>query len=338
MPGYFVAEPPKIEVFDDKILKNAQAKKLIQDIPTLLSNETKEDAIKIIHMSLEEARTGKLIDKTKIKAVVSKLVEETISRYETSLLNLMDIRTHDKYTFSHSINVCTLSTLIGIKQKLKRKELEELALGALLHDVGKILIPHQILDKPGRLTKEEFEEMKKHPIYSYNILSREEDISEIPRMIAYSHHERYDGKGYPRKLLGDEIPPLAIITSLADVYDALTTDRPYRKSLLPYDAMRIIISQTYSDFSVEVVSAFVRALSIYPLGSLVKLNTKEIGLIIKVHEHAIVRPTIRILIDSQGELIPFSKVADVDLTKDMVRFIVGPASEDVFAKKGGNKP
>ncbi|MEW6096655.1 MAG: HD-GYP domain-containing protein [bacterium] len=333
MPGYFVAEPPKIEVFDDKILKNAQAKKLIQDIPTVLSNETKENAIKIVHMSLQQARTGKMIEREIIREVISKLVEETISNHESSLLNLMDIRSHDKYTFSHSINVCTLATLIGIKQKLKRKELEELALGALLHDVGKIMIRQEILDKPGRLTKEEFEEMKKHPIYSYNILSREEDITEIPKMVAYSHHERYDGKGYPRKLAGEEIPPFAVVTSLADVYDALTTDRPYRKSLLPYDAMRIIISQTYSDFAVDTVRAFLRAMSIYPLGSLVKLNTKEVALVVKVNERAIVRPTIRILLDSQGELIPFSKVQDINLTTDMTRFIVGPASEDVFVKK-----
>jgi HD-GYP domain-containing protein (c-di-GMP phosphodiesterase class II) len=333
MPGYFVAEPPKIEVFDDKILKNAQAKKLIQDIPTLLSNDTKESAIKVLHRSLQQAKAGKMIDRAMVREVVTKLVEETILKHESSLLNLMDIRSHDKYTFSHSINVCTLATLIGIKQRLKRKELEDLALGALLHDIGKIMIRQEILEKPGRLTPNEFEEIKKHPIYSYNILSREEDISEVPRAVAYAHHERYDGRGYPRKLVGDEIPQLAVVTSLADVYDALTTDRPYRKSLLPYDAMRIIISQTYSDFDVDVVRAFLRAMSIYPLGSLVRLNTKEVGLIIKVNERAIVRPTIRILIDSNGELVPFSKVKDIDLTKDTSRFIIGPESEEVFVKK-----
>lgn len=333
MPGYFVAEPPKIEVFDDKILKNGQAKKLIQDIPTLLSTETKESAIKVVHITLQEARAGRTVDKAIVREVVTKLVEETILNHASSLVNLMDIRSHDKYTFSHSINVCTLTTLIGIKQRLKRKELEELALGALLHDVGKIMIPQEILDKPGRLTPNEFEEIKKHPIYSYNILSKEEDISEVPRTVAYAHHERYDGRGYPRRLVGDEIPQLAVITSVADVYDALTTDRPYRKSLLPYNAMRIIISRTYSDFDVNIVRAFLKTMSIYPLGSLVRLNTREIGLIIKVNEQAILRPTIRILIDRDGELLPFSKVKDIDLTKDMSRFIVEAVSEDVFVKK-----
>ncbi|MEW6618446.1 MAG: HD-GYP domain-containing protein [bacterium] len=333
MPGYFVAEPPKIEVFDDKILKNAEAKKLIQDIPVLLSNQTKEEAIKVVYTSLQEARAGRMIDKMTVREVVTKLIEEVISNYEDSLINLMDIRTYDKYTFSHSINVCTLSTLIGLKQKLKRKDLEDLAIGSLLHDVGKILIRHEILDKPGRLTPEEFEEMKKHPIYSYNILSREKDISEVPRMVAYAHHERYDGRGYPRKLVGVEIPQFAVMTSIADVYDALTTDRPYRKGLLPHDAMRIIISQTYSDFAIDVVRAFLRTLSIYPLGSLVKLNTGEIGLVVKVNERAIVRPVIRVLIDAKGELIPFSKVKDIDLTKDATRFIECPESEEIFGKK-----
>ncbi len=333
MPGYFIAEPPKIEVFDDKILKNAQAKKLIQDIPTKLSNDTKELALKVVHLSLQEARAGKIVSREKIREVVAKLVEETITRHDSSLLNLMDIRTHDKYTFSHSINVCTLATLMGIKQKLKRKELEDLALGALLHDVGKIMIDLEILDKVGKLSPHEFAEIQKHPIYSYNILSREEDISEISRIVAYSHHERYDGKGYPRRLTGSEIPQLAIVTSIADVYDALTTDRPYRKSLLPHNAMRIIISHTYCDFSVDIVRFFLRAMLIYPLGSLVRLNTKEIGLVIKVNERAIIRPTIRLLIDSQGEMLPLSKVEDIDLTKDMSRFIIEPVGEEVFARK-----
>ena len=123
MPGYFVVESPRIENFDDKISKNPQIKKLIQDIPILLSDEIKEEALKVVHTILQEARTGKIIDKTKIKEVVSKLVEEIISKHQDSLINLIDIRSHDKYTFSHSINVCTLAILIGIKEKLKKKEL-----------------------------------------------------------------------------------------------------------------------------------------------------------------------------------------------------------------------
>ncbi len=333
MPGYFVVESPKIENFDDKISKNPQIKKLIQDIPTLLSNEIKEEALKVVHTVLQEARTGKIIDKTKIKEIVNKLVEEIISKHQDSLINLMDIRSHDKYTFSHSINVCTLAILIGIKEKLKRKELGDLALGALLHDVGKTMISQQILEKPARLSRDEFEEIKKHPVYGYNILLEGEEISEISKTIVYNHHERYDGGGYPQGLTGDKIPQLVVVTSLADVYDALTTDRPYRKSLLPYDAMRIIISHTYSNFSEEAVRFLLKVMSIYPLGSLVKLNTGEIGLVIKVNEHALVRPTIRILIDSQGEIVSPSQIQDIDLSKDTSRFVVNSVSEDVFAGK-----
>ncbi|MFH1562836.1 MAG: HD-GYP domain-containing protein [Nitrospirota bacterium] len=293
----------------------------------------KEEALKVIHTILQEARTGKIIDKTKIKEVISKLVEEIISKHQDSLINLIDIRSHDKYTFSHSINVCTLAALIGIKEKLKRNELEDLALGAILHDVGKTMISQKILEKPERLSVPEFEEIKKHPVYGYNILSEGEEISEISRMIVYTHHERYDGGGYPQGLTGDKIPQLAVVTSLADVYDALTTDRPYRKSLLPYDAMRIIISHTYSNFSEEAVRFLLKVMSIYPLGSLVKLNTKEIGLVIKVNEHAIVRPTIRILIDSQGEIVSPSQIKDVNLSEDTSMFVVESVSEDVFAGK-----
>ena len=201
-----------------------------------------------------------------------------------------------------------------------------------MHDVGKTMISQKILEKPERLSRDEFEEIRKHPLYGYNILLEGEKISEISSMIVYTHHERYDGGGYPQGLTGDKIPQLAVVTSLADVYDALTTDRPYRKSLLPYDAMRIIISHTYSNFSQEAVRFLLKVMSIYPLGSLVQLNTREIGLVIKVNEHALVRPTIRILIDSHGEIISPSQIQDIDLSKNTSKFVVKSVSEDVFAK------
>lgn len=331
MPGYFIAQPPRIEIVNDKILKNKEAKRLIEDIPLTISNNAKVEAIQALNLAIREIRAGKMVEKQTVKNVTRMIVEEVITNHEHTLLNLMDIREHDEYTFTHSINVCILATLIGIRKRLPREELEELAIGALLHDLGKVMIPEAILTKPSRLSLEEFEQIKRHPFYSYNILRMESDIGEISKAVAYEHHERYDGSGYPRRLSVRNMHQLTPIVSLADIYDALTTDRPYRKGFLPHDALRIIISQVERDFPMEVVQTFLKYISIYPLGSLVELNTGEIGLVIKVSKTSLIRPVVRLLLDSKGKML--SQINEIDLEHDLHRFVVGAVSEEALVTR-----
>ncbi|MBI4778466.1 HD-GYP domain-containing protein [Candidatus Desantisbacteria bacterium] len=329
--GFFVATPPKVDLLEEKLPKDKGAQALIKDIPVLLKPEIKKDAINCVKDTVNDVRAGKLVDKEAAKKVVRTLVEEVMNNYQHTLLNLIDIRTHDEYTFAHSINVCVLAILMGIKKRLEKEELEEIGLGGMLHDLGKIKIHHEILNKPGRLTKEEIDTMKQHPTFGYELLCFDQEIGSIPREIAYQHHEQYDGGGYPRGLRGKEIHQHAIIASLADVYDALTTDRPYRKRFLPHDAMRVLITDTDSKFSQESIRLFLEYMSIYPVGSMVRLNSGEVAVVIKSHERALIRPTLRMILDPRGDYYP--EPHEIDLRKDRKRFIVGPVGEDVFVKR-----
>ncbi len=329
--GFFVATPPKVDLLEEKLPKDKGAQALIRDIPVLLKPEIKKDAIDYVKTTVNDVRAGKLVDKEGARKIVRTLVEEVMNNYQHTLLNLIDIRHHDEYTFSHSINVCVLSILMGIKKRLEKEELEELGLGGMLHDLGKIRIKHEILNKPGRLTKEEVDTMKHHPTYGYELLCFDQEIGAIPREIAYQHHEQYDGGGYPRGLKGKEIHQYAIIAALADVYDALTTDRPYRKRFLPHDAMRVIITDTDSKFSQESIRLFLEHMSIYPVGSMVRLNSGEVAVVIKSHERALIRPTLRMILNPRGDYYP--EAHEVDLRKDRKRFIVGPVGDDIFLEK-----
>ncbi len=329
--GFFVAAPPKVDLLEEKLPKDKGAQELIKDIPVLLKPEIKKDAIDYVKTTVNDVRAGKLIDKDDTRRVVRTLVEEVMNNYQHTLLNLIDIRHHDEYTFAHSINVCVLAILMGIRKGLEKPELEELGIGGILHDLGKIRIEHEILNKPGKLTKEEIDTMKQHPTYGYEILCFDREIGSIPREIAYQHHEQYDGRGYPRGLRGEEIHQYAVIAALADVYDALTTDRPYRKRFLPHDAMRVIITDTDAKFSQESIRLFLEYMSIYPVGSMVRLNSGEVAVVIKSHERALIRPTLRMILDPRGEYYP--EAHEVDLRRDKKRFIVGPVGDDVFVQR-----
>lgn len=329
--GFFVATPPKVDLLEEKLPKDKGTQELIKDIPVLLKPEIKRDAIDYVKTTVNDVRAGNLVNKEGARKIVHTLVEEVMNNYQHTLLNLIDIRHHDEYTFAHSINVCVLSILMGIKKRLEKTELEEIGIGGMLHDLGKIRIKHEILNKPGKLTREEIDTMKQHPTHGYELLCLDQEIGSIPREIAYQHHEQYDGGGYPRGLRGKEIHQHATIASLADVYDALTTDRPYRKRFLPHDAMRVLITDTDSKFSQESIRLFLEYMSIYPIGSMVRLNSGEVAVVIKSHERALIRPTLRMILDPRGDYYP--EAQEVDLRKDRKRFIIGPVGDDVFLER-----
>ena len=300
-------------------------KEALANVPPILSDETQKEAMKIIHYTINNVKMGKVVDDKEVKKLIKNMVEEIIANQD-AMLNLIKIKSHDEYTFSHSVNVCMIATLIGARQQLPLDTLEELAFGAMLQDLGKIRVSDEILFKLGRLNKTEIDEIRKHPVYSLQILSENDRIGELPKKIAYQHHERWHGQGYPQGISGDDIELLARITAIADVYDALTTDRPYRKKFLPYDAVRLIVSRADDEFHADTVRAFVESVSIYPLGSLVKLNTEEIGMIIKINRKAIVRPTIRILFNSSGNIM--EEPINIDLIKDRERYVTCAIDEE----------
>lgn len=229
-----------------------------------------------------------------ISEIVQEIMEEILSR-KNVLINIVDIKSLDNYTYQHSVNVAVLSLVLGIQLQLDRKKLYDLCLGALIHDIGKALIPDEILQKKDKLTKEEFDIVREHTLRGYDFLKGSVDISATSRIIALEHHEREDGKGYPEMRKDEEINDLAKIVAVSDVYDALTSDRPYRKAMSPNDAIEYIMANGQTQFNYEVVKAFSKCIVPYPEGTLVRLSNGEIAVVEEVFPNFVLRPKVKII-------------------------------------------
>lgn len=217
---------------------------------------------------------------------------------------------HDHYTYMHSINVALLGTLLGLELNYTPQQLQDLALGALLHDVGKMLIPQDILNKPGQLSQEEYALMKRHPLMGTSIMGEMVDNEEqLTAML--QHHERWQGQGYPQGLVGEDIHPYAQIVAVADVFDALTSHRPYRPAFPPYHAVELIMKGEGSEFSPKVVRALLRTVVLYPANTMVLLNTGEVGQVVGVPTHAPTRPRVRVLYTACGSASKCDRVIDL---------------------------
>lgn len=294
-------------------------------VKKVISEDTQQKAISVMENVMRDATLGQTINAEEVENSVVNIMDN-IFENDNAAINLLNIKDFDDYTYTHSVNVATISIFIGTKLGLKKDQIVQLGMGALLHDIGKIKIPLEILNKPSKLTDEEFKIMKLHPVYTYKIIEEKSDVSDIVKLIAAQHHEKYDGSGYPFGLKGEKINYYSRIVAVSDVYDALTTDRVYRKAMLPYEAMKIIIAGTKTHFDDNVVKTFLQSLSIYPVGSCVKLNTGELAVIKQVDEKHIIRPEIVIIKDKYGKTL--STPIEVKLISDKTRFISGAALMD----------
>ncbi len=233
-----------------------------------------------------------------IGTVITDMVDEILSNRKL-MVNVVDLRTFDDYTFSHSVNVAVLSVVTGSVMGLNRTKLNELALGALIHDIGKVFIDRRIINKPGLLTPDELQEVRRHSELGHNHLRIHSKVPESALMAVLTHHEQFCGTGYPKGLMGETIPLFGRIICVADVYDALTSDRPYRKAMLPSDAIEYIMGGFGTTFDPKVVKAFCRKVAPYPVGTCVRLSNGLIGIVTKNYELSSMRPVIRVIVDGQ---------------------------------------
>lgn len=229
-----------------------------------------------------------------ISVLAEELLDNVLSN-KNILLSLVDIKSMDNYTYAHCVNVAVISIIIGISLNLNKKNLTYLCIGALIHDIGKIFIPREILQKPGKLTPEEFKIMKNHPRLGYDFLNKFYSLSSHVRLIVLQHHERFDGLGYPDSIKGNKISYLARIVSIADVYDALTSDRPYKRSLCPSDALEYIMSNAGTLFDYDIVNVFSRIIIPFPKGTIVCLSNGDIGIVEKTIPSYPLRPIVKII-------------------------------------------
>lgn len=297
---------------EDAISDDVQVEDVVQE-------QTRNEAVVIVKKMMNSYNFSTSLDVEEVKRLVNKLVDELIANSDI-LYNLSEIKSVDDYTFEHSVNVCILSLITGIGLGFDLQSLRELGIGAMLHDIGKLCIPQEIIKKPSQLTLNEFEIIKKHTVFGYEILKKSGKVNLVSAYIAFGHHERYDGSGYPLQLKNDNIQLCARIVAVADVYDALTSDRVYRKKLKPNEVYEYITSLGANHFDPRVIENFVKYVTIYPVGTGVLLNSKERGLVIKDNRCMPTRPVVRIVYDDR--MNRNKNLREIDLSEQTNVFIV----------------
>lgn len=289
----------------------------------IVSEETRLHALAIIQQTFQSVASEpqqwqKLFPEellgVQLQQVMNTIIDELVKN--PSALNLLGISCAvDHYLFTHSFHVTLYTIAVAWRLGLREQELVKIGMGAMLHDVGKMIIPGHILLKPGRLTEEEYEIMKSHAELGYELLKNGDDTLRFAAECALTHHERLDGSGYPRRLKGEQIHSYVRILTVCDVFDALSSHRVYREALLPHEAMEILYVGVGNHFEYKVVEAFRNTIALYPIGLSVTLNTGESGVVSGYNEGMPSRPSIRILQDAKNEsiMIPY----EVNLSKQL---------------------
>ncbi|MFD1039650.1 HD-GYP domain-containing protein [Virgibacillus byunsanensis] len=254
----------------------------------------------------------------KLSDIVHRIMEE-IQGNENSLSLLSDIFVTDNYIFQHSLNVTIYSLAIGLELNLTERQLTEIGTGAMLHDIGKIFIDQEILQKPDKLTDEEFEVIQSHTELGFNFLRKHIDIPSVIAHCAYQHHERLDGTGYPRGIKGDDIHMYAKLIGVADVFDAVTSNRVYRDALLPHEGLEILYAGAVSLFEKDMVTAFKNSVAVYPEGLTVELSDKRVGVVTRQNKYLCDRPFIRIIEEKDQRIqspyeVDLASVVNVTIT------------------------
>lgn len=306
-----------VETMEGKSSPQEDGEPTLQEVPLDQEMEAagavQREAHLVIKGVMEDIRLGKNIESEGVKLVVSHMID-SIFRNRDALASLTQIKGYDDYTFVHSINVCILCLTLGRHLDSPRQSLQEIGIGALLHDAGKTRIPLSILNKPGKLTPEERTEINKHPIYSQEILEKCKGIPPKSIELTLQHHERYNGQGYPSSLQGDEIAYFAQMAAIVDVYDAVTTDRVYKKAMLPHEGVKEIYRFVKTDFNPLLVERFIQCIGIYPVGTPVLLDTGEIGIVLGINPKKLLRPEVLLLYQNSTTRYPQPIPVDLEET------------------------
>lgn len=257
----------------------------------------------------DDIATGRPIDSGTARELVMHMMS-SVARNPDALMWFTNLKNRHEYTALHSMNVCMIAVSLASFIGEPEDDIRELGVGALLHDIGKIKVPLHVLDKPRGLSNDEFALMKRHPEYGVNILERGAKVSDRSLRVVLEHHERLNGRGYPHGLVGNDISHFSQLVAIADVYDAITSNRAYQRGRSPAEAVRVMQS-TAGDFNNELLADFVESLGPYPVGSLVELNTGEVGFIMPSAEGD-ARPVILVVLDHRKRRYYPQRVRDLN--------------------------
>lgn len=330
----------EVDQANERQLQEAGALKPIRQIRTDMEQEftlalkTHEEAQNLVGNLMQNVKLGKAIDLSPVHELAENL-RGSVFRNQNALACLGRIREKDNYLLEHSVNLSVLMSIFGKAMGHSDDVLHQTIVGALLHDIGKILTPDHILHKPGRLSPEEFEIMKEHARHSHDLLSATEGIGELTIITAAQHHERMDGSGYPMGLKGDEISIHGRMVAIADVYDAITSDRAYHKGITPSQGLKKLLEWSGDHLDPHLVRQFIRCIGLYPVGSLVLLESGRLGVVIETNEDDQRLPVVRVMYHTRFRLpIP---VETIDLSRpgsqDRIEKAVDPQTYGIDVRK-----
>ena len=312
------------------LLKLATSAKKIEKIS--LDQEVKQ-AAKLCERSktavismFSDARLGKAVEVGAAKELVEE-ISDSVMRNAHAIISLARLKTADEYTYMHSVAVCALMIALARQLNLPEEAVRDAGLAGLLHDLGKMGIPDKILNKPGKLTDEEFVTIKSHPEIGAKVLMEGSDVSAMVMDVVLHHHEKMDGTGYPHGLKGEHISLYAKMGAVCDVYDAITSDRPYKKGWSPAESIRKMAEWSKGHFDEMVFQAFVKTVGIYPTGSLVKLESGRLGIVVE-QGTSLLTPKVKIFFSAKTKSPIIQETIDLSLLVGKEKIIGRESAED----------
>jgi putative nucleotidyltransferase with HDIG domain len=308
-------------------------------VEEVIRPQTRQIAVEVIEKTIKQiTNSNKLARKISLKEMglhfqraFSSILDDLMQNKQM-VGHLTTISSHSPSLYHHSVNVAVLATAVGMSIGYNRTQLMNLGVGAMLHDIGKVSLPEELLQKKERWNAEEQEIAKQHTTLGFNLLRKQHDISLMSAHVCLQHHERLNGSGYPQGLVGKQIHEFAQIVGICDIYDSLTSPRPWRKRYMPQDAVEYLLGSGGHLFEHHLVNAFIKHIAIFPIGSSVVLNTGETGVVSRVDPDYSHRPTVRILRDGRGNdvIAPY----DLNLKENIRLFIIGFEDDQLFNISG----
>lgn len=273
-----------------------------------ICDQAKSAVISMLH----EVRMGNAVDVEAVGPLVEE-ISSSVIRNPGALISLARLKTADDYTYMHSVAVCALMVALARQLDMKEEELREVGMAGLLHDIGKAVMPMDVLNKPGKLSNEEFNIIRGHPEAGYKLLKEGNAVSEIAMDVCLHHHEKIDGTGYPHRLKDDEISIYAKMGAVCDVYDAITSNRPYKSGWCPAESLRRMTEWSSGHFDEKVFKAFVKSIGIYPIGTLVRLKSGRLGVVVDQTEKSLLSPKIKVFYSSKSNVRILPEIVDLSL-------------------------